>query len=125
MLDSGSSISTISPETVRKLGLTTQANTLPSTIRNADGTKTKGGWKENVLAWVDTGASKGKMKIAVVATHNDKFLLGNDWIQQYKPSIDWTTGKIKTKFGTTQLLGIKHIRQALAIKNPRRKKKVI
>ena len=124
MLDSGSSISTISPETVRKLGLTTQANTLPSTIRNADGTKTKGGWKRNVLAWVDTGASRGKMKIAVVATHNDKFLLGNDWIQKHKPSIDWTTGKVRTRFGTTQLLGTKYIRQALAIRRPRRRKKL-
>lgn len=124
MLDSGSSISTISPETVRKLGLTTRANTLPSTIRNADGSNTKGGWKENVSAWVDTGVSNGKMRIAVVATHDDRFLLGNDWIQRYKPTIDWATGRVSTKFGRTKLLGTSHLRKALEIISRRKKKKI-
>ena len=124
MLDSGSSISTISPETVRKLGLTTQANNLPSTIRNADGTNTKGGWTRNVVAWINTGVSEGKMRIAVVATHDDKFLLGNDWIQRYKPTINWSTGVVSTRFGKTRLLGTSHLRQALTIIDRRKQKKI-
>ena len=103
--------------------MTTQANELPSTLRNADGTNTKGGWKQNVLAWIDTGVSNGKMKIAIVETHNDKFLLGNDWIQRYKPSIDWNTGKVRTKFGETYLVGTRHLRQALDLVVARRRKK--
>lgn len=123
MLDSGSSITTISPGTVKKLGLTTQEHKMPTTIRNADGSSTKGGWKRNVLAWVDTGVSKGKMRIAVVETYDDRFLLGNDWIERYKPKIDWATGTITTRLGKAHLVGTEHLRRAIEVVAGRRRKK--
>ena len=65
----------------------------------------KGGWKENVRAWIDTGVTKGRMDLAVVETHNDQFMLGNDWIARFKPRIDWDKGTVTTANGTTELLG--------------------
>ena len=71
MIDSGSAITTISPKTVKELGLEMTSNENGIKIRNADGTLMKGGWKENVRAWVDTGVTQGQMDLAVVETHND------------------------------------------------------
>ena len=85
MIDSGSAITTISPKTVKELGLETTSNENGIKIRNADGTLMKGGWKENVRAWVNTGVTQGQMDLAVVETHNDQFMLGNDWIARFKP----------------------------------------
>ena len=78
MIDSGSAITTISPNTVKQLGLRTTPTDGNIQIRNADGSLTKGGWTKNVTAWIDTGVTRGRMEIAVLDTHEDQFMLGND-----------------------------------------------
>ncbi|KAL5512844.1 hypothetical protein ACEPAH_3242 [Sanghuangporus vaninii] len=95
MIDSGSAITTISPTVVQSLGLRTVPAEGNYTIRNADGSINHGGWTRNVRAIVDTGITRGLMDIAVVDTHEDKFLIGNDWLEQYKPTIDWTRGTLR------------------------------
>ena len=76
-------------------------------IRNADGTLTEGGWQQSVRAWVDTGVTTGNMELAVIETHGDKFLLGNDWLTRYRPTINWEDGIISTKYGETSIIGAK------------------
>ena len=118
MIDSGSGITTISPDTVRRLGLTTVPHDGKLTIVNADGSATKGGWTESVRAWVDTGISQGNMEIAVLKTNNDQFILGHDWMTRYKPRIDFSTGVIQTNYGRRQLAGTEY-----AVRNYRKPKK--
>ena len=105
MIDSGSAITTISPRTVKELELSTIPNMNEVQIRNADGSLTKGGWTESVKAWIDTGITRGTMEIAVLETHDDKFMLGNDWISRFKPKIDWENGTVATRFGKIKLIG--------------------
>ena len=105
MIDSGSAITTISPRIVKELELSTIPNTNEVQIRNADGSLTKGGWTESVKAWIDTGITRGTMEIAVLETHDDKFMLGNDWISRFKPKIDWENGTVATRFGKIKLIG--------------------
>ena len=109
MIDSGSVLTTISPNTVKRLGLQTVEKRKDIQIRNADGTLTNGGWKESVRAWVDTGVTKGNMELAVLETTGDKFMLGNDWIARYKPVMNWETGKVITNYGETRLLGTRNM----------------
>ncbi|KAL5529844.1 hypothetical protein ACEPAF_6101 [Sanghuangporus sanghuang] len=95
MIDSRSAITTISPMVVQSLGLRTVPAEGNYTIQNADGSINHGGWTWNVRAIVDTGITRGLMDITVVDTHKDKFLIGNDWLEQHKPTIDWTKGILR------------------------------
>lgn len=123
MIDSGSGITTISPGTVKKLGLTTQPSTQALTVRNADGSINKGGkWRTSVKAYVDTGVSKGVMELAVIETHDDKFLLGTDWISKYKPTINWATNTILTKWGSRKLKEDTVLRAAQNLQGKKKKK---
>ena len=78
LIDTGAGISTISPATVKNLGLTTLPNNNSVIIRNTDSLINKGGWKESVKAIVETSVSKGEATLTVVETHNNNVLLGAD-----------------------------------------------
>ena len=120
MIDSGSAITTISPNVVQALGLRTVPAEGNYTIRNADGTVNKGGWTKNVRAVVDTGVTRGLMDVAVVDTHDDKFLLGNDWLEKHQPTIDWNNGTIVKGEREVSFNGTAHLRTMELTVAPRR-----
>ncbi|KAL5499281.1 hypothetical protein ACEPAH_1799 [Sanghuangporus vaninii] len=123
MIDSGSAITTISPTVVQSLGLRTVPAEGNYTIRNADGSINHGGWTQNVRAIVDTGITRGLMDIAVVDTHEDKFLIGNDWLEQYKPTIDWTRGTLRKGGKEIAFKGTARLRTIQLVLAPRKLQK--
>ena len=79
LIDSGAGMSAISPEVVKKLGLKTIQEQEVLAVWNIDGTRNKNGnWEKSVVTFVDTGVTKGVMKLAVLGGHTDKIILGAD-----------------------------------------------
>ncbi|KAL5526401.1 hypothetical protein ACEPAF_8124 [Sanghuangporus sanghuang] len=108
---------------VQSLGLRTVPAEGNYTIRNADGSINRGGWTRNVRAIVDTGITRGLMDIAVVDTHEDKFLIGNDWLEQHKPTIDWTKGILRKGGKEIAFNGTARLRSIQLILAPRKLRK--
>ena len=112
MIDSGSAITTISPELVQELGLNTTPNTGAHVIRNADGTLNKDGWQEDVEARVNTGVTNGIIRLAVVTTAGDRCLLGSDWMNRYGVRIDCSDGAVSLGNRTIYMIGTDHLRRS-------------
>ena len=110
-MDSGETDNFISPQLLKRLGISTLLVKLPIRIWNVDGTHNQGGAITHYTNLeVRTGEQKKTLHFLITNLGRNKVILGYPWFTAFEPKFHWQDATLDKEFhpAIVSSLGLKH-----------------